>query len=116
MLPARDLNAGQELCRQFFNLARTSQVGFDQLLHDFWGGRQRRGNYDPDTIAGFADCLSDFVPANNADHAFFDRATALSMTIDEVEAIWDPIAKSDDWSTLHQKIEAIREMGAALSL
>jgi len=104
------------LCRQFFNMARASQVGFDQLLHDFWGGKQRRGNYAPDIVAGFADCLSDFVPADNINHAFFNKATALSMTINEVEAIWDPIADSDDWSTLYQKIDAIREMGAALSL
>ena len=116
VVPTRDLNAGQELCRQFFHMARASQVGFDQLLHDFWGGKQRRGNYAPDTIAGFADCLSSFVPADNFNHAYFNKATALSMTINEVEAIWDPIADSDDWSTLYQKIDAIREMGAALSL
>jgi len=116
VLPACDLNSGQELCRQFFKLARASQAGFDQLLHDFWGGKQRRGNYAPDTIAGFANCLSDFVPAHNANHAFFDRATALSMTIDDVEAIWDQIAASDDWSALHQKIEVVRDFGKALLL
>ena len=38
------------------------------------------------------------------------------MTIDEVEAIWEPIAASDDWSALHQKITALREMGAALKV
>ena len=88
--------------------------GFDQLLHDFWGGIQRRGDYPADAIAGFADCLSGFKPAGNADHAFFTSKTALSMTIDEVEAIWEPIAASDDWSALHRKIAAVREMGKAL--
>ena len=63
----------------------------------------------------FADCLSGFVP-RNADHAFFTSKTALSMTIDEVEAIWEPIVASDDWSALHRKITAVREMGAALKM
>ena len=116
VVPTHDLKAGQELCRQFFNAARASEAGFDQLLHDFWGGSQRRGNYPEDVIAGFADCLSSFTPASNADHVFFTRKTALSMTIDEVEAIWEPIAASDDWSALHQKITALREMGAALKV
>ena len=116
VLPTHDLKAGQELCRHFFNAARASEAGFDQLLHDFWGGSQRRGNYPEDVIAGFADCLSSFTPAGNADHVFFTRKTALSMTIDEVEAIWEPIAAADDWSALYQKVTALREMGAALRL
>ena len=53
VLPTHDLKAGQELCRQFFNAARASEAGFDQLLHDFWGGSQRRGNYPEDVIASF---------------------------------------------------------------
>ena len=61
------------------------------------------GDYPADAIAGFADCLSGFKPAGNADHAFFTSKTPLSMTIDEVEAIWEPIAASDDWSALHRK-------------
>jgi hypothetical protein len=36
------------------------------------------------------------------------------MLIDEVEAIWAPIAAADDWSALHAKVAAIRAMGAAL--
>ena len=116
VLPTHDLKSGQELCRQFFNAARASEAGFDQLLHDFWGGSQRRGNYPEDVIAGFADSLSSFTPAGNADHVFFTRKTALSMTIDEVEAIWEPIAAADDWSALYQKITAVREMGAALKV
>ena len=35
------------------------------------------------------------------------------MTIDEVEAIWDPIAANDDWSLLSAKLEAIHQMREA---
>ncbi|MDA7792295.1 YdiU family protein [bacterium] len=112
--PASDLDKGQELCRQFYNAARASQCGFDQLFHDFRGGRQRRGSYDPADIAGFCEILQDLGPITPKDDAFFDREQAISMTIEEVEAIWSPIAASDDWSALYAKIDDIRLMGAAL--
>ena len=37
-----------------------------------------------------------------------------TMLIDEVEAIWAPIAEADDWAPLHAKIASIRAYGAAL--
>lgn len=36
------------------------------------------------------------------------------MLIDEVEAIWEPIAEKDDWTALHAKVAAVRRMGEAL--
>jgi hypothetical protein len=38
------------------------------------------------------------------------------MLIDEVEAIWKPIADSDDWSVFHAKLEAIDQMREAYGL
>jgi hypothetical protein len=35
------------------------------------------------------------------------------MLIDEVEAIWAPIAAADDWGPLNAKVAAIRRMGEA---
>jgi hypothetical protein len=35
------------------------------------------------------------------------------MLIDEVEALWAPIAGSDDWSAFHRKLAAVAEMAAA---
>jgi uncharacterized protein YdiU (UPF0061 family) len=37
-----------------------------------------------------------------------------SMLIEEVEAIWQPIAERDDWAPFHAKVAAIRVMGEAL--
>ncbi|PAX06601.1 protein adenylyltransferase SelO family protein [Sphingomonas lenta] len=45
--------------------------------------------------------------------AFFDGEPC-GMLIDEVEAIWAPIAETDDWSRLHAKVEQVRAMGEAL--
>jgi hypothetical protein len=37
------------------------------------------------------------------------------MLIDEMEAIWQPIAAADDWSLFHDRIAAIRRMGEAMA-
>ena len=36
------------------------------------------------------------------------------MHIDEVEALWAPIAADDDWAPLTAKVTALRRMGEAL--
>ena len=36
------------------------------------------------------------------------------MLIDEVEAIWAPIAERDDWSLMAAKVEDVRRMGEAM--
>ena len=38
------------------------------------------------------------------------------MPIEEVEAIWAPIAADDDWTLFDAKIAAIRRMGEAMSV
>ncbi|HNS86071.1 MAG TPA: YdiU family protein [Parvularculaceae bacterium] len=45
-------------------------------------------------------------------HAYFSGAPT-TMLIDEVEAIWAPIAAQDDWSLLEKKLAAIAEMRLA---
>ena len=60
--------------------------------------------------------LADYDQAPGVDlgHPYFRDPHPCSMLIDEVEAIWDPIAKEDDWSPFEAKVAAIRRMGAAL--
>jgi hypothetical protein len=36
------------------------------------------------------------------------------MLIDEVEALWKPIAEQDDWRPFAAKLAAIRRMGDAM--
>jgi hypothetical protein len=38
------------------------------------------------------------------------------MLIEEVEAIWAPIAERDDWSLFQAKLAAITEMADAIKL
>ncbi|WP_298191074.1 protein adenylyltransferase SelO family protein [Novosphingobium sp.] len=46
-------------------------------------------------------------------HPYWDDPAPQSMLIEEVEAIWAPIAEGDDWSLLEAKIAALRRMGEA---
>jgi uncharacterized protein YdiU (UPF0061 family) len=106
--PARDA----ALARDIFGAAKQSQCGFDQMFHDLYGGKARVDGYDDDCWRPVLETLQAAKPRNPSalDHPHFQSAKAVSMTIDEVEAIWAPIAASDDWSLLSDKITAIHQM------
>ena len=59
--------------------------------------------------------FEDFAPAPDArlDHPYFARPAPCTMLIEEVEALWAPIAEADDWSAFRAKLEAIAEMADA---
>ena len=111
--PARDA----ALARDIFGAAEHSQCGFDQMFHDFYGGKARVDGYDNECWRPVRELLQAAKPRNPValDHPHFQSAKAVSMTIDEVEAIWAPIAASDDWSLLSDKIAAIHQMHHAYS-
>ncbi|WP_420381891.1 protein adenylyltransferase SelO family protein [Novosphingobium sp.] len=59
-----------------------------------------------------AEALAGYQPVID-DHPYWADPAPVSMVIEEVEAIWAPIAQADDWSALDAKIAAIRRMGDA---
>jgi uncharacterized protein YdiU (UPF0061 family) len=107
-----DATRDAALARDIFGAAKQSQCGFDQMFHDLYGGKARVDGYDDDCWRPALEVLQAAKPRNQAalDHPHFQSAKAVSMTIDEVEAIWAPIAASDDWSLLSDKIAAIHQM------
>ena len=110
-----DASRDAALTRDFFGAAKASQYGFDQIFHDLYGGQPRIEGYDANHWKPVLNLLQDASPRNIAalDHPHFQAQKALSMTIDEVEAIWDPIAANDDWSLLSAKLAAIHQMRQA---
>ena len=110
-----DQTQAPALCRHLFTAAKASKLGFDQIFHDLYGGSDRVGSYATDDWKPVLDMLAAAKPIHDMSHPHFARADAVSMTIDEVEAIWAPIADADDWSALTRKIDDIRAMRAALS-
>jgi uncharacterized protein YdiU (UPF0061 family) len=51
--------------------------------------------------------------AESLDHPYWSGEGPCSMHIDEVEAIWNLVDKQNDWQALHDKVTAVRAMGAA---
>ena len=95
-----------------------SQMSPDRFWFD-WRGGVRRGPSPADAIyAGpdfsrFHDAITDYATAA-PHHAYWADAEPCTMLIDDVEAIWAPIAAADDWSVLTAKLAAIRRMGEAM--
>ena len=111
-----------------FDWLTQSQAGWDQFFHDWFGGgasAQRAAEspqaalYTTSAFAPVRDGLSARTRADAAarlSHPYFADATPHTMLIDEVEALWAPIAQRDDWSLFEAKLAQLREMRDALQL
>ena len=95
-----------------------SRMAPDRFWFD-WRGGARRAPSPADAIyagadfAAFIALVGDFAGSVPA-HDYWRDAEPCTMLIDEVEAIWAPIAAADDWSVLEAKVAAIRRMGEAM--
>ncbi|MEA1086291.1 YdiU family protein [Sphingomonas sp. CD22] len=89
-----------------------SAAPLDRFFFDVFGGTL------PDSYGEawqpFRDALAAYAPRKDRSHRYW-QGEPCSMLIDEVEAIWSPIADADDWRALEGKVAAIREMGDALA-
>ncbi len=116
-----------ELVRALWIFLSETQAPFEQTFFDWFGGlasaeRAARSpskeHYASPAFNAVRDALQGFSPRDGVDlsHPYFSKPVACSMLIEEVEAIWKPIADSDDWSVLHAKLKAIKEMREAYGL
>jgi len=103
---------------------QSSQAPFEQVFFDLYGGtalpeRIARSPihalYAGDPFEALQTLLTPYTPTSSARpaHPYFQHSTPCTMLIEEVEAIWSPIAASDDWSLFHQKLASITEMAEA---
>ena len=96
-----------------------SQMSPDRFWFDWRCGVRRAASpadviYAGADFAGFVGQVADFAGTPPV-HNYWADAEPCTMLIDEVEAIWAPIAADDDWSALHAKVAAIRRMGEAMA-
>ena len=105
---------GKHVVRSLFEAARGSETPFAQIIHDWYGGRNRRGRYDGAGWQEFARHMGSATPLAQADDPWFDREDAVWLPIELVESLWEPIAAHDDWAPLYAKLDEIREFGARL--
>lgn len=122
--PRGDAQDG-ELVDRLLGFMAQAEVGYEQVLFDWYGGARRAGRarqgpaaqaYQGAAFAPFEAMLGDFDAAAGArlEHAYFAETAPCTMLIDEVEALFAPIASADDWSPLEAKLGRIRRMGEAL--
>ena len=96
----------------------TRTVGIDRFFFDWSGGKRRPGPYDrtyAEHFTGIETRLARYESARMTDHPYWSDPEPCSMHIEEVEAIWTAIDRSDDWTPLQHKVAAIRRMGEAHS-
>ena len=123
-LAPRGAEADAALAAAWWNALAGTGAPFEQAFFDWHGGpaaeaRATRGPsaafYAAPEFVSFRAALAGHAPAPAArpDHPYFARQNPCSMLIEDVEAIWGPIAERDDWEPLHRKLAAIAEMAEA---
>ena len=112
-----DNNRDAAFVDQLFTAAKSSNYGYDQIFHDLYGGKPRVDGYDADDWRSVLGYLADakLMRVDALEHSHFRQKNAVSMTINDVENLWAPIAAADDWMPLKRKLTKIRNMRAALS-
>lgn len=95
-----------------------TQMSLDQCFFDWRCGSLRgpspaEDSYEHPAFSDFRALIATFQPSASLDHPYWSGETPCSMLIEEVEAIWAPIAADDDWSALNAKVAAVRAMGEA---
>jgi uncharacterized protein YdiU (UPF0061 family) len=112
----RDDASDRALVQTVEKALRTTDMPIDRFFFDAFGRRLPEGSpYDGEVWAEPRAALAEREPRSTRDHLYWRRAEPCSMLIDEVEAIWAPIADADDWARFDAKIAEVREMGEALA-
>ncbi len=91
---------------------RTSAASIDRFFFDAFASPDLPATYG-EPWSAVRTALAAHPPRSDRAHAYWSGEPC-GMPIDEVEALWAPIATADDWSPLHAKVAAIRAMAAAL--
>lgn len=126
-LKPQDVESDGAFITDVFGFLSASRTPYEQFFFDWRGGglsaeRAARSPsaalYASELFRPVADGLERYSPVDglNLDHAYFARRTPRTMLIDEVEAIWAPIAERDDWTLFHTTLAQIAEMRQAYGI
>ena len=118
--------AATALVRSVWKFLIDTKMPFEQFFFDWFGGiaSEKRAAASPSAEFYAAEnfepvfatiAAHETAPGISLDHAYFSREKPCTMLIDEVEALWEPIADSDDWSAFHAKLADIALMREAYS-
>jgi uncharacterized protein YdiU (UPF0061 family) len=110
---ARDETSDHQLARALVEALDQRSATIDRVFFDWRGGRDPGAqSYPSEPFRKLAALLED--RERSSARTYWSDSGPCSMHIDEVEAIWDAIATSDDWAPFENKIASVRRMGDAM--
>ncbi len=95
------------------NALQTSGCALERFYFDWACGQTDSADYAHPAFNALRAQKALFAPVYETTADYWRSARPCTLLIDEVEDIWSPIARDDDWAALSQKIAAIRAMGQA---
>jgi len=118
--------ATQDLPATLWRFLEASRAPFERVFFDWFGGGASATRALASPSAPFY-AREDFAPVRallesarpRAPHRLDDpyfSGEPCTLLIEEVEALWAPIAQTDDWTAFEAKIAAIRAAGAAMGV
>ncbi|QCK86531.1 YdiU family protein [Phreatobacter aquaticus] len=124
---AKDEAADEELLAAFFQFLHHSKAPFERTIFDWHGGAGRRdfaiagpsaAHYQGEAFDRFFAALAAHEPIGVTPEAevYFSGPAPATLTIDEVEKLWAPIAEADDWSLFTAKLAHIDQARLAFGL
>lgn len=127
LAPTGDLQQDIGLLQAFYGWMTESGAAWPQTFFDWFGGSASQLRASASPQAGLYAHPS-FEPVRAAlmartpvrperlAQAYFQKPAPVSLVIEEVEALWAPIAERDDWSAFTAKTDHIEEARRALAL
>ncbi|HWA17381.1 MAG TPA: protein adenylyltransferase SelO family protein, partial [Devosia sp.] len=123
-LRSRGADADSELVVAIFAFLNETQIPYERFWFDWRGGllSEARASDSPVAEAYRAESFMpirwafaeyEASPTVNLAHPYFARRTPRTMLIEEMEALWTPIAENDDWSAFNAALAEIEEMREA---
>ncbi|MEL7453616.1 MAG: YdiU family protein [Pseudomonadota bacterium] len=122
-----DLQTDLTFLGLFYGWMTEADAPWTQVFFDWFGGpasEARAGEspirdlYDAPGFAPVRAALMARQPYREARLAtdYFQAATPLNLLIEDIEALWAPIADTDDWSAFEAKLDGIEALRLALDL
>ena len=112
-----EAGADESLVAAVYEFLEGSKVPYDRFFFDLYGGRQTltltgpaKHHYEGTKWAALARLLAQHEPVGTDVPSYFEGERPTTLVIEEIERIWEPIARENDWSLFHEKLEAIRDI------
>jgi uncharacterized protein YdiU (UPF0061 family) len=115
------------LLNAMYGFIARADLSWEGFLHDWFCGRAsaeraltgpRARVYASPEFTDFARLMDTYAPEapERLAHPYFAAPEPASLVIGEVEAVWDPIARDDDWSAFEAKLAHLEAARVALGL